>query len=268
MLENNACSQGSEEIGKGLTDTETKDELVQLKQACFKLSEVALNLNEPSCTEDLFDQIAKYAEEVERLRKPVLRNISIEAAEILIENYFDFLGAQYEHIPWLAAKVNEIQSGWRKLLSNKSSEKNFDFDEDDIKRDLQKSKREIARALSKWNKADTELQKANAKLRDFQNQPLPSDYDITVQSNYLKLQRQCFDDVASASQKDFELKRHVIQAAFPNDDEFLLQEKPSQQTEQAEKVQDYTVKKQKSTSFNSSAFPYDFMYKIPPRCWL
>ena len=199
-----------DDAGSDGESTSCDDPAAALHNACEHLSAAARELVDASPSGDLFDQIEQWAAAVAQLREPVLRAAEAQDAEAQIAAHEDFLRAQSEIAPWIAAGIDDIGHHWRQAYPSSETETALALS-DDIKRSQQATKEQV----EMWAQAAAQASESRSLL-EVANRSLDAAKDnLAAQMSAQKERNVQTAALASAQSLETEAQLGVLNAASP-----------------------------------------------------
>ena len=195
------------------TVADAEDVASALQAACESLSNAAIKLGDTPPSAALFDTIASRADDIARLREPVLKAAAANSADSLIAGLGNFLRSQSEQAPWLAAEADRIEASWKNaLLSNDGSQIS------ELRADIERSERDTAACLQQWSAAAAEIAETRDLLRACQDE-LSAANDVAAHLMASEREEHCLQAAALSKNKEREAMRRVLVAASPSESE-------------------------------------------------
>ena len=231
-------SDGTSYSVSGQAGTGAGDVATSLQKACESLSGAALKLGGTRPSAALFDAVANKADDIARLRKPILEAAADQNAHDLIARFGEFLRSQSERAPWLAAEADSIETSWRDAyLSNGGNQLAK------LPSDIERSERETAKCLQRWSTAAAEVAKTKDLLRTSQDE-LAAATNVAAHLKASEREEQYLQEAASSKSRETEAMRSVLVAASPYGSEYAVH-------------QESTVKPENEAEFSSLDGPHE-----------
>ena len=181
-----------------------------LQDVCERLSATAVELGAGAPSSELFDQIARCAAEVAQLREPFLSAAAALDATALIARQADFLRAQSERAPWLAAGADDIASRWRNAYPMGDAET-----VSALRADIERSENATLENLDLWVHIAAKVSENSALLNE-RNKALEASKDnLASQLSARKERDACATALAASQSHETEAQQGILDAASP-----------------------------------------------------
>ena len=206
------------------TVADAEDVASALQEACESLSNAAIKLGDTPPSAALFDTIASRADDIARLREPVLKAAAANSADSLIAGLGNFLRSQSEQAPWLAAEADRIETSWKNALqSNDGSQIS------ELRADIERSEQDTAACLQQWSAAAAEVAETRDLLRACQDE-LATANDVAAHLMASEREEHDLQAAASSKSREREAMRGVLAAASPCGSEYAVHQDSTIQT--------------------------------------
>ena len=200
------------------TEAGAEDVASALQEACESLSNAALKLGGTPPSAALFDTIASRADDIARLREPILKAAAANNADSLIAGFGEFLRSQSEQAPWLAAEADRIEASWRNAyLSDGGNQMSA------LRSDIERGERDTETRLQEWTEAVAEVAKTNDLLRACQDE-LATANDVAAHLIASEREENYLQAAASSKSREREAMRGVLAAASPCGSEYAVRQ--------------------------------------------
>ena len=196
-------------------DPEETDVLEALHGVAHGLSAAALRLVEDPASNELFDEVAEHAAQVEDMRESAIQIAASSKVEALIAGFATFIDEKAKQASWLSGYVEETLAAWRATYG-----KDGGTSLDELSADIERARRELEIHLDAWEEAHTKEAKTKSALQDLHES---TNDDQNAFSKNKDVEYKYYEEIAKFGRAGLEAKSEARKAALPatNENETL-----------------------------------------------